>query len=47
MASPKIFISENDKYSGKPLYEAIVDKALKMGLAGATVMRGVLGFGLH
>ena len=43
----RIFISENDKHSGRPLYEAIVDKAFKMGLAGATVLRGVLGFGSH
>ncbi len=36
----RIFIGENDKYEGKPLYEWIIDKARECGLAGATVLRG-------
>ena len=42
----RIFIGESDKYSGKPLYEAIVEEARKSGMAGATVLRGTLGFGV-
>jgi PII-like signaling protein len=41
----RIFIGESDRYEGKPLYEAIVLKARKAGLAGATVLRSTLGFG--
>jgi uncharacterized protein len=41
----RIFIGEGDKFNGKPLYEAIVDEARKRGMAGATVVRGTLGFG--
>ena len=41
----RIFLSENDKYAGKPLYEAIVMLARERHLAGATVLRGPLGFG--
>lgn len=41
----RIFIGEGDRYDGKPLYEWIVLKAREEGLAGATVLRGVLGFG--
>src|SRR5439155_16299892 len=40
-----IFIGENDKWEGKPLYEVIVLKARAAGLAGATVLRGMEGFG--
>jgi len=43
----RIFIGENDKYDGKPLYEWIVLEARKRGLAGATVLRGLEGFGAH
>jgi len=43
----RIYIGENDKYQGKPLYEAIVDRAREEKLAGATVLRGLLGFGAH
>ena len=42
---PRIFIGEDDKADGKPLYEAIVLKARETHLAGATVLRGPLGFG--
>ncbi len=41
----RIYLGENDKADGKPLYEAIVLKARETGLAGATVIRGPLGFG--
>lgn len=41
----RIFIGEDDKAGHKPLYEAIVLKAREMHLAGATVLRGPLGFG--
>ena len=43
----RIFVGENDRWQGKPLYEALVLKAREMGLAGATVVRGVEGFGAH
>ena len=41
----RIFIGESDRWSHKPLYEAIVLKAREMHLAGATVLRGPMGFG--
>ena len=41
----RIFIGEDDKAGRQPLYEAIVLKAREMGLAGATVLRGPMGFG--
>jgi PII-like signaling protein len=41
----RIFIGEADKYQGKPLYEWIVLQAREQGLAGATVLRGMMGFG--
>lgn len=41
----RIFIGENDKYEGRPLFEWIVRKARESGLAGATVLRGLEGFG--
>ena len=43
----RIFIGEGDKIDGKPLYEAIVRQARRSSLAGATVLRGVLGFGAN
>ena len=43
----RIFIGESDQWHGKPLYEAIVLKARQLHLAGATVLRGPLGFGAH
>jgi PII-like signaling protein len=42
----RIFIGENERSARTPLYEAIVLKAREMRLAGATVLRGPLGFGL-
>jgi uncharacterized protein len=43
----RIFIGEADKLHGRPLYELIVEEARRRGLAGATVLRGVLGFGAN
>ena len=43
----RIFIGESDRRGHKPLYETIVLKAREAGLAGATVLRGVMGFGKH
>lgn len=43
----RIFIGEADKYHGKPLFEAIVNLARENHLAGATVLRGQMGFGAH
>jgi PII-like signaling protein len=41
----RVFIGESDRFGRLPLYEAIVKKAREAGLAGATVLKGVLGFG--
>jgi len=41
----RIFIGEDDKSHGRPLYEAIVLKAREMHLAGATILRGPMGYG--
>jgi len=41
----RVFLGEDDKFQRLPLYEAIVLKAREMHLAGATVLRGALGFG--
>jgi uncharacterized protein len=43
----RVFVGEDDKHEGKPLYEWLVLKARERGLAGATVLRGVMGFGAH
>ena len=43
----RIFIGESDRYQGQPLYEWIVRTAREHGLAGATVLRGLEGFGAH
>jgi PII-like signaling protein len=43
----RVFIGDSDKYHGKPLYEAIVKTASEHRLAGATVLRGYLGYGAH
>jgi PII-like signaling protein len=43
----RIFVGESDKVGHRPLYEEIVLKAREQGLAGATVLRGVMGFGKH
>lgn len=41
----RVFIGESDKFHGRPLYEALVDLFRQKGLAGATVLRGVAGYG--
>jgi PII-like signaling protein len=41
----RIFIGESDRWHGRPLYQAIVERAREQGLAGATVLRGIEGFG--
>ena len=41
----RIFIGESDRWHGRPLYQAIVERVRKEGLAGATVIRGIEGFG--
>jgi PII-like signaling protein len=41
----RIFIGESDSYDGRPLYQAIVETLRREGLAGATVLRGIEGFG--
>jgi PII-like signaling protein len=43
----RIFIGESDRFEGRSLYEWIVRKAREQGLAGATVLRGLGGFGAH
>ncbi len=43
----KIYIGEGDKHGNRPLYEWLVQEAKKAGIAGATVWRGLEGFGAH
>lgn len=43
----RIFVGESDRWRGKPLYESIVLTARELKLAGATVLRGPMGFGAH
>ena len=43
----RIFIGENDRMDGRPLYEWLVREAKTQGMAGATVLRGMMGFGTH
>ena len=43
----RVFVGESDKHGHIPLYEAIVQTARKAGLAGATVLRGLMGYGRH
>ena len=43
----RVFIGESDRWHGQPLAEAIVRRARELGLAGATVLRGLEGFGAH
>jgi PII-like signaling protein len=43
----RVFIGESDTFEHKPLYETIVQKVRELGLAGATVLRGVEGYGAH
>ena len=43
----RIFIGESDKWKGLPLYEAIILKARETGIAGATMLRGLMGYGAN
>lgn len=43
----RIFVGENDKHEGRPLYQWLVEAARAHGLAGATALRGMVGFGAH
>ena len=43
----RIFVGESDRWEGRPLYEAIVHRVHEGGGAGATVLRGIEGFGAH
>jgi uncharacterized protein len=43
----RLFIGESDTWHGKPLYEAICERAREEGLAGTTVLRALEGFGAH
>ncbi len=43
----RIFVGESDKWHGQPLYSAIVERLRGYGVAGATVVRGIEGFGAH
>jgi PII-like signaling protein len=43
----RVYIGEHDKWEGEPLYEAIVKRAAQLDLAGATVYRGIMGYGAH
>ena len=43
----RIFVGESDRWHGRPLHEAIVRRARQQGLAGATVLRGIEGFGAN
>jgi len=45
MVLMRIFIGESDRYQEKPLYETLVELFRKEGLAGATVLKGAMGFG--
>lgn len=43
----RIYTGENDRHNGRPLHELIVEEARKNGFAGATVLRGITGFGAN
>jgi PII-like signaling protein len=43
----RVYIGESDQWHGKPLHTAIVERCRREGLAGATVLRGIEGFGAH
>ncbi len=43
----RVFVDEADRWEGRPLYEAILRTTREHGLAGATVIRGMAGFGAH
>ena len=41
----RVFVGESDRFEGRPLYQAIVEQARSRGMAGASVLRGLMGFG--
>ena len=43
----RIYVGEHDQWKGKPLYQAVVEFLREQGVAGATVLRGIEGFGAH
>lgn len=43
----RIYIGESDHHGGRPLYQAIVERLRELGVAGATVLRGIEGYGAH
>ncbi len=43
----RVYIGESDRWHGQPLYAAIVRRAREAGLAGATTLRGIEGYGAH
>ena len=43
----RIFIGESDRWHGKSLHHALVEEAKRQGLAGATVVQGIMGYGAH
>ncbi|MEJ2200615.1 MAG: DUF190 domain-containing protein [Desulfuromonadaceae bacterium] len=43
----RVFIGENDRWEHKPLFEALVELFRQKGFAGATVLKGAMGFGAH
>lgn len=43
----RVYIGESDRWQGKPLFNAIVERCRRDGFAGATVLRGIEGFGAH
>ena len=43
----RIFVDEHDRHGVEPLYTAVVEMLRKRGVAGATVLRGIEGFGAH
>lgn len=43
----RIFIGDSDRAEGRPLYQVLVERARAMGLAGATVLHGPMGYGRH
>jgi PII-like signaling protein len=43
----RIYIGESDRWHGKSLHQALVEESKRQGLAGATVMQGIMGYGAH
>ena len=43
----RLFTSESDRYDGRPIYLAIIELCRERGISGATVIRGLAGYGLH